>query len=78
MKTLTRIQFISNISAMISTIERTGETLIITDHNGRPVLKLQPYRPEELDAFERLRGSIVQYIDLMSSVAEEDWSDYGH
>ena len=53
-------------------IEKSGETLIITDR-GRPVLKIIPYSADPEDRLKILRNSVLKYDDPKEPVAPEDW-----
>ena len=53
-------------------IEKSGETLIITDR-GRPVLKIIPYSADPEDRLKILRNSVLKYDDPTEPVALEDW-----
>jgi antitoxin (DNA-binding transcriptional repressor) of toxin-antitoxin stability system len=53
-------------------IEKSGETMIITDR-GKPVLKVMPYTDNSEDRLKVLRNSVLQYDDPTQPVALEDW-----
>jgi len=53
-------------------VERTGKTLVITDH-GKPVLKIVPYRSEPDEDLEMLRNSVIEYENPTDPVGLEDW-----
>jgi len=53
-------------------IEKSGETMIITDR-GKPVLKVMPYTDNSEDRLKVLRNSVLQYDDPSQPVELEDW-----
>lgn len=53
-------------------VEQAGEPVIITDH-GKPVLELKPYFPTEVDPLERLKGSVVEFLDPFDPVSDDEW-----
>jgi prevent-host-death family protein len=53
-------------------VEATGEELIITDQ-GKPVLRVVPYRPDPMETLRSLRGSVLRYDDPSDPVGLEDW-----
>ncbi|WP_179402002.1 type II toxin-antitoxin system Phd/YefM family antitoxin [Burkholderia guangdongensis] len=48
-------------------IEASGESLVVTDH-GKPALEVRPYRSNERNPLDVLRGSVVRYIDPTAPV----------
>jgi prevent-host-death family protein len=53
-------------------VESSGKELIITD-NGKPVLKIVPYRHDPAEALRALRGSVLRYTDPLEPVGQDDW-----
>jgi antitoxin (DNA-binding transcriptional repressor) of toxin-antitoxin stability system len=53
-------------------VEKTGESLIVTDH-GRPTVELRRYTPPDSDPLERLRGGVRRYDGPCEPVSEDDW-----
>ena len=54
-------------------VEESGEELVITD-NGRPVLKIVPYRSAAgREARSALRGTVRRYERPLEPVGTEDW-----
>ena len=53
-------------------VEKSGETLVITDH-GKPVAEVRPYRTAESDPLATLKGSVLFYDRPMDPVGEDDW-----
>jgi prevent-host-death family protein len=56
-------------------VEDTGEELIVTD-NGRPVVKVVPYRARGTvaETFADVRGRVVYHEDVLAPTTEE-WSE---
>jgi prevent-host-death family protein len=53
-------------------VEETGDQIIITDH-GKPSLVVKKYNASTKSPAELLRGSVIDYVDPTSPVAEDDW-----
>ena len=53
-------------------VELTGESIIVTDH-GKPTIEVRPYRTVEQNPLDRLRGSVIDYVDPMEPVGIDDW-----
>ena len=53
-------------------IEASGQSVIVTDH-GKPTLEIRPYRGQERDPLDVLRGSVVRYDNPTAPVEDEDW-----
>ena len=51
-------------------IERTGVSIIITDH-GKPTLEIK--RVNGKDPLSQLRGSVLRYEGATLPVADNDW-----
>ena len=41
-------------------VEASGESVVVTDH-GKPTLEVRPYRKNERNPLDVLRGSVVRY-----------------
>lgn len=65
----------SQMLAYFRKIEKTGETLIVTDH-GQPVLCITPYhtkkKPQEL--FSALQGKVTYHEDINTPSGSE-WTE---
>ena len=72
MQEISKSQFKPRALEVMREVERTGESVVITDH-GRPALELRVYRSKEVDPLDRLKGSVVEYTDPTKPVAEDDW-----
>ena len=58
---------------LLREVERTGETLVVTDR-GRPVVEVRPAAQEKKrDPRDILRGSVLYYERPTDPVGEEDW-----
>ncbi len=53
-------------------IEKTGQEVIITD-NGKPVLKIVPYKEDPEEVFKGLRNTVIRYENPTEPVGLEDW-----
>jgi antitoxin (DNA-binding transcriptional repressor) of toxin-antitoxin stability system len=53
-------------------VEQTGKALIITDR-GKPVLKIEPYTEDPLEAVKKLRNTVLRYDDPTAPVGEDSW-----
>ncbi len=53
-------------------VEKTGESLVITDH-GKPVLELKPYEAAKVDPLQLLKGSVVELLSPYAPVDEDEW-----
>ena len=72
MQHLSKSQFKPKALEVMRSVEQGGEPIIITDH-GKPVLELKAYVSNDIDPFERLKGSVVEFIDPLEPVAEDEW-----
>ena len=71
-KTVSKSKLKSKALEYFREVERTGREIIITD-NGRPVLKLVPYRGGTGSPASFLRETVVRYDDPTLPVGDEDW-----
>jgi antitoxin (DNA-binding transcriptional repressor) of toxin-antitoxin stability system len=51
-------------------VEASGESVVVTDH-GKPTLEVRPYRGNERNPLDVLRGSVVRYEDPIEPVDVE-------
>ena len=72
MQHLSKSQFKPKALEIMRSVEQGGEPVIITDH-GKPVLELKAYVSNDIDPIERLKGSVVEFIDSFEPVAEDEW-----
>ena len=69
---LSKSQFKPRALEVMREVERTGQSVIITNH-GKPSLELKIYRPVETDPFARLRGSVLAYERPTDPVEDDAW-----
>ncbi|MCL2644277.1 MAG: type II toxin-antitoxin system Phd/YefM family antitoxin [Betaproteobacteria bacterium] len=72
MNQASKSQFKARALEFFRQVERSGESLIITDH-GKPTLEVRPFRPQQNDPLSRLRGSVLRFERPTEPVAESDW-----
>ncbi len=53
-------------------IQEQGIELIITEYS-KPVLKIVPYSPKDVDILEELQGTVKKFDDPCEPVAEDEW-----
>lgn len=53
-------------------VEAKGKTIIVTD-KGRPTVQIRRYRRDDRPPLERLKGSVIEYIDPLEPVGEMEW-----
>ena len=70
--TVSKSQFKARALEFFRYVETSGETLIVTDH-GRPTLEIRPYRAVDLNPFDILKGSVLEYDNPTDPVGEDDW-----
>jgi prevent-host-death family protein len=72
MKEMAAGKFKNQCLAVMDTVQRTGEPVIVTKH-GKPVVKLVPMRNSEDDFFDSLAGRAKVVGDIINTVPLEDW-----
>jgi antitoxin (DNA-binding transcriptional repressor) of toxin-antitoxin stability system len=74
MQTISKSQFKPKALEIMRQIEKTGQSIIITDH-GRPSLELRPYIADQIkqEPMDYLKGSVLDYVDPTEPVGSEDW-----
>lgn len=75
MQTETRIsksKFKARALEYFREVERTGRTLVVTDH-GRPVLRIVPYRQDPSVVLGELKDTVVRYEAPTEPVGADDW-----
>jgi prevent-host-death family protein len=70
--TISKSKFKARALEYFRQVERTGRSLVVTDH-GRPVVKIVPYREDPAAAFTELRESVVRYDAPLEPVGNDDW-----
>lgn len=69
---VSKSQFKAKALELFREVERTGGSVIVTDH-GKPTIEVRRYRPCEVDPLDRLQGSVLAFEAPTEPVAEEDW-----
>jgi len=72
MNQVSKSQFKSRALEFFRQVEKSGESVIITDH-GEPKLEVRPFRPQQDDPLFRLRGTVLRFERPTEPVAENDW-----
>ncbi len=72
MRHISKSQFKPKALEIMRQIEQSGESFIITDH-GKPTLELRIYTPIDINPFERLQGSVVEYLNPTQPIGEDEW-----
>lgn len=72
MQYLSKSQFKTKTFEIMRAIEQGGESLIITDH-GKPVLELKAYIENSPAPLERLKDSVVEFVDPFEPVVDDEW-----
>ena len=72
MQHLSKSQFKPKALEIMRSVEQGGEPIIITDH-GKPVLELKAYVSNDIDPIERLKGSVVEFLDPFDPIAADEW-----
>ena len=72
MQTVSKTQLKSQLLSYFRTIEKTKKPLVVT-HQGKPVLKVYPYKEKPEDILLKLKSSVVTFKDPTAPVGEKDW-----
>lgn len=72
MRKLSKSQFKSKALEIMRQVELTGESVLITGH-GRPVLELKTYPRRDIDPFEKLRGSVLDFQQPTGPLDDGRW-----
>lgn len=72
MKKMAAGKFKDQCLAVMDTVHRTGEPVIVTKH-GKPVVKLVPVCDAEDNIFDSLAGRAKVVGDIINTVPLEDW-----
>lgn len=72
-KRVSKSEFKARALEYFRAVEASGDTVIVTD-NGKPKIEIRRYRADERSSLERLRGSVVEFIDPTEPVAEDEWA----
>ena len=71
-KQITKSQFKAKALEYFRKVETSGESLVVTDR-GQPTVEIRRYRGDQRSPLERLRGSVLEFINPTDPVAEDDW-----
>ena len=69
---VSKSQFKARALEYFRQVEKSGESMIITDH-GHPSVEVRPYKDNQNSPLEKLKGSVVEYIDPEEPVGENEW-----
>lgn len=69
---ISKSKFKPNALKYFRDIEKTGKTLIISDH-GKPVIKIVPYLDHTPETLQSMRNTIIEYKAPLKPVALNDW-----
>ncbi|MGD0932300.1 MAG: type II toxin-antitoxin system Phd/YefM family antitoxin [Candidatus Korobacteraceae bacterium] len=76
MKEMAAGKFKNQCLAVMDTVQRTGEPVLITKH-GKPVAKLIPAQRADDDIFDSMAGRAKEIGDIVhDTVPAEDWECY--
>lgn len=67
MKQIKASEFKAKCLKLMDQVAETGEPMLITK-NGRPVCRIEPYRPRPATLFGALKGSITIRGDIVSPI----------
>ena len=71
---MSKLTFITHIVEAYRYIEKTGESIIITE-DGVPKIEIRKYYNPTYKALELLRGSVIQYDAATMPVDIESWEN---
>lgn len=69
---VTKSQFKAKALEYFRQVETSGRVMVITDR-GQPTVEIRRYRSDPRSPQEKLRGSVVEFIEPTQPVAEDDW-----
>lgn len=72
MQIISKSQFKAQLLEFLRKVEKDKKPLVVT-HDGRPVVKVTPYKEDEDSVLKALRGSLVSYKKPSEPVGLEDW-----
>ena len=70
---VSKSQFKARALEYFRQVEKSGESLVVTDH-GHPSVEVRPYRDIKNLPLEKLKGSVVEYINPEEPVGEDEWA----
>ncbi len=74
-RTIKASEFKARCLKLMDEVAKTGEEIVITK-NGRPVSKLAPVQERPKTLFGALKGSIIEYGDIISPI-DVEWEAEG-
>lgn len=69
---VSKSEFKARALEVMREVEATGKSIVITDR-GKPTIEIRPYHSKETSPLDTLKGSVTEYIDPTSPIAEDDW-----
>lgn len=72
MQVVSKARFKAQLLEFLRKVEKNKKPLIVT-HDGRPVVKVTPYKEDEDSVLKALRGSVISYKKPSEPVGLEDW-----
>ena len=69
---VSKSQFKAKALEFFRAVESSGEAVIVTD-KGQPTIEVRRYRSDKRTPLDRLRGTVVEYVEPTEPVGEDDW-----
>lgn len=69
---VTKSQFKAKALEYFRKVESTGEPIIVTDR-GKPAVEIRRCPVDERSPLERLKGSVLEFVDPFAPVSDDDW-----
>ncbi|MDO8860408.1 hypothetical protein Q6D67_01750 [Haliea sp. E1-2-M8] len=69
---VTKSQFKAKALEYFRQVEASGRVVVVTDR-GQPTVEIRRYRSDPRSPQEKLKGSIVEFMDPTLPVAEDEW-----
>ena len=69
---ISKSQFKTQVLTYLREVEKKKQPLIVT-HNGKPVIKVSPYKKDLDSTLSSLRNTVVSYKNPTASVASKEW-----
>ena len=69
---ISKSQFKTQVLTYLREVEKKKQPLIVT-HNGKPVIKISPYKKDLDSTLSSLRNTVVSYKNPTASVASKEW-----
>jgi len=71
---MSKTEFKSHALEVFRNVEKSGKTMIITDH-GKPKIEIRKIRRQEISPLELLKNSVVKYESATLPVAADSWDN---